>query len=50
MENKNNIILKDPNGYINPNNIRAKEQFSNFDYAFDNYETQENILIIQQNF
>ena len=44
VENKNTIILKDPNGYINPNNIRAKEQFLNFDYAFDKYETQENIF------
>ena len=44
VENKNVILLKDPNGYINPNNIRAKEQFLNFDYAFDKYETQENIF------
>ena len=44
VENKNTIILKDPNGYINPNNIRAKEQFLTYDYAFDKNETQENIF------
>ena len=44
VENKNTILLKDPNGYINSNNIRIKEQFLNFDYAFDKNETQENIF------
>ena len=44
VENKNTILLKDPNGYINPNNIRAKEQFLTFDYVFDKNETQENIF------
>ena len=29
------IILKDPNGYLNPNNIRTKEQTLAFDYVFD---------------
>ena len=45
VENKNVILLKDPNGYINPNNIRTKEQYLAFDYAFDKNETQENIFI-----
>ena len=44
VENKNMILLKDPNGYMNPNNIRTKEQFLTFDYAFDKNETQENIF------
>ena len=44
VENKNIIILKDPNGYINPNHIRSKEQFLTYDYAFDKNETQENIF------
>ncbi len=44
VENKNTIVLKDPNGYINPNHIRSKEQFLTYDYAFDKNETQENIF------
>ena len=44
VENKNTIILKDPSEYINPNNIRAKEQILTFDYAFDKNETQQNIF------
>ena len=38
------IILKDPNGYLNPNNIRTKEQTLAFDYAFDQYEGQNDIF------
>ena len=44
VENKNTIILKDPSEYINPNNIRSKEQYLTFDYAFDKNETQQNIF------
>ena len=44
VENKNRILLKDPNGFINPNNIRTKEQYLTFDYAFDKNETQVNIF------
>ena len=44
VENKSTIILKDPSIYINPNNIRAKEKFLTFDYAFDKNETQLNIF------
>ena len=44
VENKNTILLKDPNNYINTNNIRTKEQFLTFDYVFDKNETQENIF------
>ena len=38
------IILKDPNGYLNPNNIRTKEQTLAFDYAFDQFESQNDIF------
>ena len=38
------IILKDPNGYLNPNNIRTKEQTLAFDYAFDQFESQKDIF------
>ena len=38
------IILKDPNGYLNPNNIRTKEQTLAFDYAFDQFEGQKDIF------
>ena len=38
------IILKDPNGYLNPNNIRTKEQTLAFDYAFDQFEGQNEIF------
>ena len=38
------IILKDPNGISNPNNIRTKEQTLAFDYAFDQFEGQEDIF------
>ena len=38
------IILKDPNGATNPNNIRTKEQTLAFDYAFDQFEGQEEIF------
>ena len=38
------IILKDPNGYLNPNNIRTKEQTLAFDYVFDQYEGQKDIF------
>ena len=44
VENKSTIILKDPSIYINPNNIRAKEKFLTFDYAFDKNESQINIF------
>ena len=38
------IILKDPNGYLNPNNIRTKEQTLAFDYAFDQFKGQKDIF------
>ena len=38
------IKIKDPNGFLNPNNIRAKEQILEFDYAFDSKDTQETIF------
>ena len=38
------IILKDPNGATNPNNIRTKEQTLAFDYAFDQFEGQKEIF------
>ena len=38
------IKLKDPNGFLNPNNIRAKEQILEFDYAFDSKDSQETIF------
>ena len=38
------IILKDPNGASNPNNVRTKEQTLAFDYAFDQFEGQEEIF------
>ena len=38
------IILKDPNGASNPNNVRTKEQTLAFDYAFDQYEGQKEIF------
>ena len=38
------IILKDPTGYMNPNNIRTKEQTLAFDYVFDQFEGQNDIF------
>ena len=38
------IKLKDPNGFLNPNNVRSKEQILEFDYAFDNKDSQEIIF------
>ena len=38
------IKLKDPNGFLNPNNIRAKEKILKFDYAFDSSVGQEKIF------
>ena len=38
------IKLKDPNGFLNPNNIRGKEQILEFDYAFNEKESQESIF------
>jgi len=38
------IKLKDPNGFLNPNNIRAKEKILTYDYAFDSLVTQEQIF------
>ena len=38
------IKLKDPNGFLNPNNIRAKEQILEFDHAFDSKDSQETIF------
>ena len=38
------IKLKDPNGFLNPNNIRGKEQILEFDYAFNDKESQESIF------
>ena len=42
--NKKLIILKDPNGIHNINNNRSKEITMAFDYAFDEYESQESIF------
>ena len=44
VENNYIILLKDPNGAFNANNIRSKEHYLTFDYAFDKNETQENIF------
>ena len=41
---KKMIKLKDPNGFLNPNNIRSKEQILEFDYVFDNKDSQEIIF------
>ena len=38
------IKLKDPNGFLNPNNIRAKEKILTYDYAFNSLVTQEQIF------
>ena len=38
------IKLKDPNGFLNPNNKRGKQQILEFDYAFNNKDTQEIIF------
>ena len=38
------IKLKDPNGFLNPNNKRGKEQILEFDYAFNNNDSQEIIF------
>ena len=38
------IKLKDPNGFLNPNNIRAKEKILKYDYAFDSSIGQEKIF------
>ena len=38
------IKMKDPTGFLNPNNIRSKEQILEFDYAFDNKDNQETIF------
>ena len=38
------IKIKDPNGFLSPNNIRSKEQILEFDYAFDNKDNQETIF------
>ena len=38
------IKLKDPNGFLNPNNIRAKEKILKYDYAFDSLVGQEKIF------
>jgi hypothetical protein len=38
------IKMKDPNGFLNPNNIRSKEQILEFDYAFNNKDNQETIF------
>ena len=38
------IKLKDPNGFLNPNNIRAKEKILTYDFAFNSLVTQEQIF------
>ena len=38
------IKLKDLNGFLNLNNIRAKEQILEFDHAFDSKDSQEIII------
>ena len=38
------IKLKDPNGFLNPNNIRAKEKILEYDYAFNSLVTQEQVF------
>ena len=38
------IKLKDPNGFLNPNNIRSKEKILEYDYAFNGSDNQEKIF------
>ena len=38
------LKLKDPNGFLNPNNVRAQEKIMNFDYVFAPFIGQEEIF------
>ena len=38
------LKLKDPNGFLNPNNVRAQEKIMNFDYVFSPFIGQEEIF------
>ena len=38
------LKLKDPNSFLNPNNVRAKEKVMNFDFAFSPLINQEQIF------
>ena len=38
------LKLKDPNSFLNPNNVRAKEKIMNFDFAFSPLINQEQIF------
>ena len=38
------VKLKDPNSFLNPNNVRAKEKIMNFDFAFSPIIGQEHIF------
>ena len=38
------VKLKDPNSFLNPNNVRAKEKIMNFDFAFSPTIGQEHIF------
>ena len=40
----NIVKLKDPNSFLNPNNIRGKEKIMNFDFAFSPSVGQEQIF------
>ena len=42
--NEKLIKLKDPNGFLNPNNIRSKEKILEYDYAFNGSDNQEKIF------
>ena len=42
--NEKLLKLKDPNGFLNPNNIREKEKILEFDYVFGPLTTQEKIF------
>ena len=42
--NEKLLKLKDPNGFLNPNNIRSKEIILEFDYIFDSLTQQETIF------
>ena len=38
------LKLKNPNGFLNPNNIRSNEKLLEFDYAFDSFTNQVGIF------
>ena len=42
--NDKTLKLKDPYGFLNPNNVRAKEKIINFDFVFSSLVEQEQIF------